>query len=93
MKLQMAEKESEIRERMEKEFAQERRDLTNLSAERKKQKIRDAMERYPDDKNVQEVGLKMLKRIQNTVTEEMTEIEKETQKQLEKARLKLVADD
>jgi hypothetical protein len=51
------------------------------------------MERFPDDRNVQDVGNKLLKRINNTLTEEIAELEKETMKNLEKARLKLIADD
>lgn len=51
------------------------------------------MERFPEDQNVQDVGNKLLKRINNTLTEELADLEKESQKNLEIARLKLIADD
>jgi hypothetical protein len=51
------------------------------------------MERFPEDQNVQDVGNKLLKRINNTLTEELADLERENQKNLENARLKLIADD
>ena len=93
MKREQAEKESELREKKETDFQQEKKDLQNLSADRKRQKIRDAMERFPDDPNVQDIGLKLLKRINNNLTDELVDLEKETQKNLEKARLMLISDD
>ena len=51
------------------------------------------MERFPEDQNVQEVGMKLLKRINNTLTDEIADLEKEREINLEKARLKIIADD
>lgn len=93
MKREQTEKESELREKKEKDFTREKKDLQNLGADRKRQKIRDAMERFPEDQNVQDVGNKLLKRINNTLTEELADLERENQKNLENARLKLIADD
>ncbi len=49
MKREQTEKESELREKKEKDFTREKKDLQNLGADRKRQKIRDAMERFPED--------------------------------------------
>jgi hypothetical protein len=35
------------------------------------------MERFPEDQNVQDVGNKLLKRINNTLTEELADLERE----------------
>jgi len=35
------------------------------------------MGRFPEDQNVQDVGNKLLKRINNTLTEEMADLERE----------------
>ena len=77
MKREQTEKESELREKKEKDFTREKKDLQNLGADRKRQKIRDAMERFPEDQNVQDVGNKLLKRINNTLTEELADLERE----------------
>ena len=52
MKRDQIEKESELRQVKEKDFAQEKKDLQNIAADRKRAKIKDAMDRFPEDKNV-----------------------------------------
>lgn len=85
-------KEAELRQSKEHAFYAERKHMNEKAAEQKKDAIRAAMARFPEDKVVQEVGRKMLSRIDATVEEEITYLEKERDEALEKARMKVIAE-
>jgi hypothetical protein len=61
------EKESEIRCKYEKVFGDEKKDMQRHEMRLKKEKIQAAMKNFKEDALVQEIGEKMLKRIDNTI--------------------------
>jgi len=50
------------------------------------------MQRFPAEKAIQEVGTKMIKRIDNTTDEEIQELEKEKEEKVERAKLRIIAE-
>ena len=50
------------------------------------------MQKYPHEKSIQEVGDKMIKRIDNTTDEEIADLEKEKEEKVEKAKLRIIAE-
>lgn len=50
------------------------------------------MQKYPHEKAIQEVGNKMIKRIDNTTDEEIAELEKEKEEKVERAKLRIIAE-
>lgn len=91
-KLDLKNKEAELRQKQEEHFCNERKALVEESNKRKKDRINAYMEKHPDDEMVQQVGNKLLKRISMSQEEEMTALEAERNENLEQARLKIVAD-
>lgn len=50
------------------------------------------MQKFPNEKSIQEVGAKMIKRIDSTTDEEINELEKEKDEKVEKAKLRIIAE-
>jgi len=48
--------------------------------------------KYPHEQTLQKVGVKLLKRIDMTLEQEIAELEKEKEEKLERARLKIIAE-
>jgi glycerate-2-kinase len=48
--------------------------------------------KYPQEQTLQKVGVKLLKRIDMTVEQEIAELEKEKDEKLERARLRIIAE-
>ena len=86
------EAESELREKLEEDFCQQKKDLISDGNRKKRKKLVDMMDRMPNQVTVQEVGKKLLRKIEQTVEEEMDEANKTKEANLEKARLKIIAE-
>jgi len=84
-------KESELRTNQEEKFFSEKRDMVSNATDQKKIKLRQAMGKAQDDKTLQEVGRKMLTRIDFTQEEEIEILEQERDQNIEKARMKIIA--
>lgn len=50
------------------------------------------MQKFNYEKSIQEVGNKMIKRIDNTTDEEISELEKEKEEKVERAKLRIIAE-
>jgi hypothetical protein len=50
------------------------------------------MQKFPTEKSIQEIGNKMIKRIDNTTDEEISELEKEKEEKVERAKLRIIAE-
>jgi len=85
-------RESELRQKVEDKFCEERKKLQGKSAQLKRNDILEVMNKHKDDKTVQEVGQKMIQRIDNTLEEEMAVLEKEKDEAVEKAKIKMIAE-
>lgn len=82
-KMELKNKEAELRQNYEEKFCNERKALLEDSNNRKKDRISGFMEKHPDDELVQQVGNKLLKRINMSQEEEMTALEAERNENLE----------
>lgn len=58
----------------------------------KKDKLKEVMELFKEEPLVLEIGSKMIKRIDATLDDQMKEIDDQTEKKLEEARLRIVAE-
>ena len=74
---EIPEKESKLRQEQEAAFFKERKELITQQNGVKRAQIVAIMQRFPLEKAIQEVGVKMIKRIDNTTDEEIQELEKE----------------
>jgi len=50
------------------------------------------MQKFPNEKSIQEVGAKMIKRIDSTTDEEINQLEKEKDEKVERAKLRIIAE-
>lgn len=50
------------------------------------------MQKYPSEKSIQEVGAKMIRRIDNTTDEEIADLEREKEEKVERAKLRIIAE-
>lgn len=50
------------------------------------------MQRFPQEKTIQDIGSKMIKRIDMTTDEEIGELEKEKEEKVERAKLRIIAE-
>lgn len=50
------------------------------------------MQKFNSEKSIQEVGNKMIKRIDHTTDEEISELEKEKEEKVERAKLRIIAE-
>jgi len=64
----------------------------NRSADIKRFKLHQVMDKMPDNETVQDVGEKLLRRIDMSVDDAIDEAEKEKEANLEKARMKVIAE-
>lgn len=85
-------KESELRQQIEDNFCKEKKALQGKGAQLKRGDILEAMNKCKDDPTVQEVGKKLIQRIDNSLEEEMAALEKEKDAAVEKAKLKMFSD-
>lgn len=86
------EREQQIRESQEEKFCEEKKDLIAKQSSLKRRKIQQTMDKVPDNDVVQEVGAKLLKRIDQSVEDEMADADKLKDQNLERARMKIVAE-
>ena len=86
------EREQMLRENLEDGFFNEKKDLLARTANLRRLKIKQVMARMPDNETVQEVGEKLLRRIDMTVEDEIAEAEKDMEANLEKTRMKVIAE-
>ena len=49
------------------------------------------MQKFPHEQALQDVGSKMIKRIDNTMEEEIADLEQEKEAKVEKAKLRIIA--
>jgi len=85
-------KESELRQKVEQHFCEEKKKLQGTGAQLKRQDLLEAMDRCKDDPTVQSVGNAMIQRIDNTLEEEMLALEKDKDAAVEKAKLQMIAE-
>jgi len=81
-----------LRENLEEGFFNEKKELMSRTANLRRFKIKQVMDRMPQNETVQDVGDKLLKRIDMTVEDEIAEAEKEKEANLEKTRMKVIAE-
>ena len=92
MERERVEKESKLRESLEEKFCQEKKDLTTKQSEMKRKKLIKTMQKAPEDKAMQDIGDKLIRRIDMTLEEEKAEADKEKEENIEKARIRIIAD-
>lgn len=86
------EREQKVREEQEEKFCMEKKDIISKQAQSKRRKLQQVMDKAPDSQVVQEVGEKLIRRIDNTLEEEMNEADKVRDANLERARMKIIAE-
>ena len=86
------EKEQETRETLEEQFCEQKKDLANREANLKRRKLQQTMDKMPDNDIVQDVGEKLLRRIDMTLDEEIADAERQKEHNLERARMKIIAE-
>ena len=85
-------REQQVREAQEEKFCDEKKDLIQKQASAKKSKIQQVMNKMPDNDTVQEVGDKLLRKIDATLEDEIADAEKAKEQNLERARMKIIAE-
>ena len=85
-------REQQVREAQEEKFCEEKKDLIQRQANAKKSKIQQVMNKMPDNDTVQEVGDKLLRKIDATLEDEIADAEKAKEQNLERARMKIIAE-
>jgi len=86
------EKESALRQKQEQAFFKEKKELIAKQNGIKRAQVVAIMQKFPQEKAIQEVGAKMIKRIDNTTDDEIAELEKEKEEKIEKAKLRIIAE-
>lgn len=86
------ERESQVKQKQENIFFRERKELIQNQSQAKRAQIAAVIAKYPQEKTLQTVGLKLLKRIDMTLEQEIAELEKEKEEKLERARLRIIAE-
>lgn len=86
------EAEVRLREAQEERFFKDKEALVLKDHQRKKAMLEQVVERHSDDPLVQELGKKLLSRLGKDVQEQLMDLEKERDEQVEAAQCKLVAD-
>jgi len=86
------EQEQKVRESQEETFCEEKKDIIARQAGAKKTKIETVMNKMPDNDVVQEVGDKLLRKIDITLEEEIADAEKDKERNMERARMKIIAE-
>lgn len=89
---QIPEKESALRQKQEQAFFKERKELITKQNGIKRAQVVAIMQKFPQEKAIQEVGNKMIKRIDNTTDEEISDLEKDKDEKVEKAKLRIIAE-
>lgn len=85
-------KESELRQKVEASFCEEKKRLQGRGAQLKRTDLLEAMGKCKDDPTVQAVGNQMIQRIDNTLEEEMLALDKEKDEAIEKAKIQMIAE-
>jgi hypothetical protein len=86
------EQDSEIRQKCEAKFGEEKKELQRHCKHIKKQKVADLMAQFPEEPLILEIGTRMLERIDDSQKAALREIDEQTEKKLEEARLRIVAE-
>ena len=86
------EREQKVREEQEEKFCDEKKDLLERAAGAKGRKLQSVMDKARDNEIMQNVGEKLLRRINNSVEEDMADADKVKEQNLEKARMKIIAE-
>jgi len=86
------EKDSSLRQKEEVTFFKERKELITQQNGIKRAQIVGLMQKYPQEKSIQDVGAKMIKRIDMTTDEEISELEREKEEKVERAKLRIIAE-
>lgn len=66
--------------------------MQGVATRRKREKLLQFMDRWKDDEAVQRVGKKLIDRIDQSLEEEMADLEKEKEKKMELHKLKILAE-
>lgn len=85
-------RESKARQELEEKFCEEKKDIQKRAATVKSMKLQEVMKKNPKDQVMQDVGLKLLGRIEMTVEDQKAEADKEKEENVEKARIRIIAD-
>ena len=88
----LAERESQVKLKQEEIFCLERKDLIRNQSQAKRAQIAAVIAKYPSEVTLQNIGVKLLKRIDMTLEQEIAELEKEKEEKLERAKLKIIAE-
>lgn len=86
------EKDSQIRQKQESIFFKERKEIITNHNGIKRAQVVALMAKFPTIKQIQEVGAKLIKRIDMTQEEEIQELEKQKEESIEKAKLRIIAE-
>lgn len=86
------EKDSALRQKQEVTFFKERKELITQQNGVKRAQIVALMQKYPQEKSIQEIGAKIIKRIDFTTDEEIGELEREKEEKVERAKLRIIAE-
>ena len=84
------EQDSEIRQKSEQQFGEEKKELQRHQQRLKKEKVQEVMRQFIEEPLLQEIGEKMLERIEDAQKAQIREIDDYTDKKLEEARLRIV---
>ena len=86
------EMEQKVREELEEKFCNEKKDIITKQAQAKRKKLQQVMDKMPENEVVQDVGHRLIKRIDNSVEEDMAEADQQKEQNLEIARMKIIAE-
>lgn len=83
---------SELTQKLEVHFCEEKKKLEGEGAVLKKNDIVEAMKKCPGDEKLQKAGNTLIQRIDNTLEEEMAQLAKEKDEAVERAKLQMIAE-
>lgn len=86
------EREQKVREEQEEKFCEEKKELVQIAGNLKRRKLQQVMDKLRDNETVQDVGEKLMKRIDATIEDEMADADKDKETNLERARMKIIAE-
>lgn len=86
------EREQKVREDQEEKFCDEKKELVQISGQLKRRKLQQVMDKLSDNETVQDVGEKLMKRIDASIEDEMADADKDKETNLERARMKIIAE-
>ena len=79
-------------QQQEEQFCKEKKEILNASSLSKRVYVTNLMKKYKDDHVVMEVGNKMIRRIDMSLEEELTDLNRRKEEKLERARMRLIAE-